>query len=192
MGRTMRGSSLLPGTTGAHSTQKPSPCSPRWLLRAAAGTEGGLTPRDGVRDLMQQHPLFPWPEPPRKQAAPWGSRDPVSPPLAPGVSPVNRPRLWASSCSLALSFLGGHPRPPWYTEFHLLLSTSRPPLLSRLLPAGQVPLSAPSPVSWRPDPPWARGSALSPPRSGRGWGCWASQASWAPSMSPVTQLAPLG
>lgn len=83
VGRRMRGSSLLPGTTGAHSTQKPSPCSSRWPLRAAAGTEGGLTPWDGTRDLTQQHPLFPWPEPPRNQAALWGSHDPVSPPLGP-------------------------------------------------------------------------------------------------------------
>ena len=99
-GRRMRGSSLLPGTTGAHSTQKPSPYSPHWLLRAAAGTEGGLTPWEGTRDLMQQHPLFPWSEPPQKQAAPWGSRDSVSPPLGP----------WGQSCEPPMA-LGRLPLP---------------------------------------------------------------------------------
>lgn len=97
---------------------------------------------------------------------------------------MNRPRLLAGSRSLDLSFPGGHPRPPWHAKFYLLLDYVKAP--------ASLPVSACCPHHYPcPGDQTLRGPGaprcLHPEAAGV-----ASQASWGPSTSPVTQLAYLG
>lgn len=171
------------GDHGPHSTQRLSPCSSRRLLCGHERCGGRSDPTGWDAGLDAAAPVHL----PRASSEP-GSRLwlllSCVPAPCPQVSPVNRP----GSCSLALFFPRGHPRPPWHAEFHLLLDYVKAPASQPVSACGTGPAVCIITRVLETRPSGGLGLRIVSTWEGQGV---ASRASWGPSTSPVTQLASL-
>lgn len=145
---------------GPHSHRGQALAAPASCSRATTGAEGGLIPQG--RGTRRGAPV---PAPSLLgTGSPLGLLLPMSPPPPPGQS-YEPPRLLAGSRSLGFILPGRCKRPPG-----MLNSISAPRLCQGpRFPAGFRLLSAPLPVSWRPDPPRALGLNVVSTQKQRGW-----------------------